>query len=71
MESCNIKHEGKEIELTSFDVPMFHEDFHKAEEAGLVYAFYERNGPDYWDDKMVFCKPEDKEDVLKWDALYW
>jgi hypothetical protein len=35
---------GKKIEITYFDNPMMHEDWHKAEAAGLVYSRYE--GPD-------------------------
>ena len=63
---------GKIIELTYFSVPMYHEDWHRAEELGIVYAHYSHQGPDYWDDSMVFCKPEDKEAYGKYtEAHSW
>jgi hypothetical protein len=55
--------DGKEFELFSFTVPMFHEDWHKAEEMFLEFVKYEHNGPDYWDDFMTFCHIEDVEIV--------
>jgi hypothetical protein len=56
------------IEITFFDVPMFHEDWHTAETLGLVYSHYNHEGPDYWDDSMVFCKPEDLDAYTKYNA---
>ena len=53
--------DGKPLSLWTFNNPMMHEDWHAAEEAGLVYAYYMHHGPDYWDDELVFCKPEDYE----------
>jgi len=50
-----------EIKCWNFDVPMMHKDFHEAEEMGLKYFMYVRVGPDYWDDYMMFIKPEDME----------
>ena len=55
--------DGIPITLTDFDVPMMHEDWHKAEALGLVFAWYCHIGPDYWDDCMTFCAPEHKEAV--------
>lgn len=60
--------EGRIIEVTYFDVPMHHEDWHKAEELGLVYSHYSYQGPDYWDDSMVFVKSADKEAFDKYKA---
>lgn len=59
-------HDGREFFAYYFEVPMMHEDWHKAEEEGLVYIGYLRIGPDYWDDRMIFCKPEDKEIAHEW-----
>jgi hypothetical protein len=53
-----VKFEGKEIELYYFGNPMFHCDWHKAEEMGLVYIAYNHYGPDYWDDTLTFAKKE-------------
>jgi hypothetical protein len=61
-----VKWQGKEFDIYSFSNPMFHEDWHKVEETGLVYLYYAHNGPDYWDDEMIFCKGEDKEIAKKW-----
>ncbi len=54
---------GRDIQIALFAVPMMHEDWHEAEEAGFVYVTYQHEGPDYWDDSMVFSKPEDKKVV--------
>jgi hypothetical protein len=70
MTTEDIGFEGESIRLTSFDVPMLHKDWHTAESLGLVYAFYNHVGPDYWDDEMVFCAPEHKDAVKKWDRLH-
>lgn len=59
-------HEGKEFFAYYFEVPMFHEDWHKAAEEGLIYIGYLRLGPDYWDDKMVLVKAEDKALAHEW-----
>jgi hypothetical protein len=56
----------KEIELTFFDNPLFHEDWHNAEELGLKYVKYYHRGPDYWDDEILFCKTEDYEIMNQW-----
>ena len=69
-ETETVVHNGTELELTYFNVPMLHEDFHKAERMGLVYSHYDHQGPDYWDDAMVFCKPEHKEIVEAWRNSY-
>jgi len=61
-----IKWEDHEFNLFHFDNPMFHENWHQAEEMGLVYLYYAHHGPDYWDDALVFCKKEDKEIAKKW-----
>ena len=45
---------GRDIQIALFAVPMMHEDWHEAEEAGFVYVTYQHEGPDYWDDSMVF-----------------
>ena len=66
METEIITINGETIELTRIGCPMFHEDWHKAEELGLVYVRYCHEGPDVQDDEMVFCKAEDKEKVEKW-----
>jgi len=47
-----------EIEVAVFNVPMCHEDFHEAEGLGMVYAAFVNNHQDYWDDCIIFCKPE-------------
>ena len=62
-ETLTIK--GVKYEVTYFDVPMFHEDWHEAEKLGLKYLTYNHNGPDYWDDNMMFCKAEDFEIVTE------
>ncbi len=56
----------KEIELTYFTNPIYHEDWHKAEELGLKFVKYCHHGPDYWDDELMFCKIEDYETVKQW-----
>lgn len=53
--------DGKPLKLYTFSNPMMHEDWHKAEAEGLVYAYYLHHWPDYWDDELVFCKEEDLE----------
>jgi len=58
-EKVNIGHNI--IEVTYFQNPMFHTDWHRAEDMGLVYSHYSHQGPDYWDDSLVFVKPDDKE----------
>ena len=68
----SVKHDGEEFQVAFFDVPMDHEDFHKAEEAGFtVYLGYNRNGPDYWDDTMMLCKEADSVVAKKWSAEEW
>ena len=57
--------DGKIIEITYFDNPMTHDDWHKAEGMGLIYSHYNHEGPDYWDDSLVFCKVEDEESYEK------
>jgi hypothetical protein len=57
---------GEYIEVTYFDVPMFHDDWHEADKLGLEYVKYNHNGPDYWDDSMMFCKAEDRERLEKY-----
>lgn len=52
----------KQIETFEWSMPMYHEDWHKAEdEMGLVYIGYTQDGPDMWDNSMVFVKPEDEK----------
>ena len=51
----------KKYDVWDFGAPMMHEDWHKAEEMGLVYLEYAHHGSDYWDDQMLFCRPEDLE----------
>ena len=46
------------FEAYFFNVPMMHEDWHTADELGLMYVGYIENGPNYWDDNMVFTHKE-------------
>lgn len=64
-----IKFNNKEIELYFFNNPMSHEDWHTVEKMGLIYLYYAYHGPDYWNNKFVFCKKEDYELAEKWYAL--
>jgi hypothetical protein len=57
---------GEKVELYYFTNPMLHEDWHKAEELGLEYVMFIRNGPDYWDDTLCFCKIGYKDIVNAW-----
>lgn len=68
-----VEFKGTKFEVFYFSNPMFHEDWHKAEEMGLVYVDFLHNGPDYWDDEMVFCKKEHEKLAEEWakTALYW
>jgi hypothetical protein len=66
MKAEKIKIDEKDVEIFYFDVPMFHEDWHEAEAKGLSYIQYSHQGPDYWDDSMIFAKTEDKESVEKY-----
>lgn len=60
------------IPLFKFPVPMFHADWHKAEELGLIYIYYDASGNDYWDHRMVFCKSEHRELILEWrNKILW
>ena len=59
-------HDGKEFFAYYFEVPMMHEDWHKAEEDSLVFIGYMRIGPDHWDDKMVLVNSEDEKLALEW-----
>lgn len=68
MKTYKEKMNDEEIEITSFSNPMLHEDWHKAEELGLVYARYSHYGPDYWDDELIFCKPEDLAKVVAYNV---
>lgn len=54
----NIKVDGIEIPFHYFQNPMFHEDWHEAEELGLVYIRYNHHGPDYWDDELLLVPKE-------------
>jgi len=58
--------------LYCFSVPMFHHDWHTAEELGLVYIGFDSSGNDYWDYTMDFCT-KDMETVAKeWrERAYW
>ena len=60
--------DGRKTEATFFDVPMMHEDWHEAEKAGLKYAGYLWNGPDYWDASMVFATPNKVKAAEEWLA---
>ncbi len=68
MKVYNEDIDGRSIEMTTFDVPMLHEKWHEAESLGLVFVAYQHNGPDYWDDSMLFTKPADKDVVSQWLA---
>ena len=46
-----------------FENPMYHEDWHKAEEMQLVYIRYIQYGPDFWDDRLMFV-PANKEKIV-------
>jgi len=72
-EKETVKWEGKEFNIYFFRNPMFHEDWHQAEELGLVYLYYSHDGPDYWDDSLVFCKKEDEEIAKAWNksSMWW
>ena len=53
------------VEFYYFCVPMYHEDWHVAEDMGLAYVRYNHHGPDYWDDTMLFVRKADKEKAEK------
>ena len=38
-----IKYNGVEIEVHYYDAPLHHEDWHRAEDAGLVYVKYQHD----------------------------
>jgi hypothetical protein len=59
-------YDGKEFFAYYFEVPMMHEDWHKAEQEGLAFVGYMQIGPDYWNDRMVFSKPEDEKLAKDW-----
>jgi len=73
MKSEKIKYKDQELEIFFFSNPMFHKDWHEAEDAGLVYVWYSHHGPDYWDDELVFAKKEQKELVEQYykDSMWW
>jgi len=69
----NPKHEvevieGRNVDLYTFEAPMWHDDFHKAEALGVVFAKYFDDGPDYWDASILYCRPEDVEAVQRFFA---
>ncbi len=55
----------KKVDVWYFSMPMFHEDWHKAEEMGLKYCYSTSEGSDYWDNDMVFAKTEDADKVTE------
>lgn len=67
----NITHNGKTFDIYMFSNPMFHEDWHTAEDMGLVYLHYDCSGNDYWDHTMDFVKKEDKELADDWLNTGW
>lgn len=66
MESEKVKIDGKEYQLFYFSNPMFHEDWHEAEKLGLKYVRFSQEGPDYWDDYLIFSKIEDYKIIKKY-----
>lgn len=66
MEKEVVEINGEKVELVFFENPMLHEDWHKAEELELEYVYYAHHGPDYWDDKLVFCPKGRKQLVREW-----
>ena len=66
MKSEKLTYGEVELEIFSFPNPMSHEDWHKAEEMGLVFLAYFHHGPDYWNDDLAFVKKERKEAAEKW-----
>ena len=63
MKTEQIDIDGEKVEIAVFSMPMFHEDWHKAEELGLDYICSTSEGSDYWDNDMVFAKIENVEKV--------
>ena len=61
---------SSEIEVYIYDNPMTHSDWHEVEQNELVQAVYLHHGPDYWDDELVFCKPDDKDIVFDYFKPY-
>ena len=61
-----VKINDRDVRLYYLSNPMNHQDWHDVEDHGLVYVKYIHEGPDYWDDQLLFCKEENKEDVEKW-----
>ncbi len=55
--------DGEQIALWYFSVPMFHVDWHIAEKLGIEYVYTTSDGGDYWDNDMVFTKPENYDKV--------
>lgn len=63
MKTERITVDGKVIDVAIFSMPMFHADWHKVEDLGLEYVCSTSEGSDYWDNDMIFCKPENEEKV--------
>jgi len=66
MEKSTLHINEKDIPLYSFNVPMMHEDWHEADELGLVYVGFDDSGNDYWDMEMVFTTKEFAEETKEW-----
>ena len=66
-----IEYKDKIFDIFYFANPMFHEDWHKAEEMGLEYLYYSAGGNDYWDHTLWFCYKKDKEILEEWRKSCW
>lgn len=71
MEKEVVTINGEKIEVYYFDNPMFHEDWHRAEDLGLKYVQYNHYGPDYWDDTLIFTAEENFEIVKEYFKKSW
>lgn len=60
-----------EHKLYLFKNPMTHEDWHMADYYALEFVKYQHNGPDYWDDRLVFCEHEWYEKIKEYFDKSW
>jgi len=70
MKTVTAEYEGKPFDIYWFNVPMWHEDFHKAEELGLTYVYTDATGNDYWDYEMAWVK-DDMEEIANKYFTSW
>jgi len=65
-----VVYKGKEFNLYFYRNPMFHEDWHDAEERELVYIGYYVDDTPYYRHYYVFTERENKEIAEEYWKLY-